>query len=842
MMMAGIAHEQAQAAANEVVEVLVQRRPHANLLRAAAPGAGAFNGNERALLPFGWERITVTNVPGTSTALETLLRDPDVIAVETNAEVTALALPSLAPNPSKAGLIRAAEEKESDDDPSRPQQWALDRIRASDAWRFTNGSAEVVVAVIDTGINYLHEDLATNLWSNPGEIPGNGIDDDGNGWVDDIHGVDVASDATGNDGDPFDEGVSGHRHGTMVAGIIGAARGNGRGISGVSPSVRIMAVRAIRASNHISLADELAAFEYVLAMKQRGVNIRAVNLSYGGLLFSLAERDALAALLDAGIVVCAAAGNDGLDNDRRARYPASHALPDLIAVAATDSSDRLAVFPFRNGSSNFGRRTVSLAAPGVGIFTTAGPEANDYEPEFWGTSAATPHVVGAVALLAAANPAATPGDIKAALMGSVDLVPALTNKVASRGRLNIARALDHPRVAAGPPRILRQPESQNLLAALPLKLACETAGLHPRALQWLRSDEPVPGATNAELVVQRTLPGHAGAYRLVVSNALGVTTSEVASVSFVPLAFTKPAVQRVARAGSALKLAPALKGPGPFRYQWLFNGESIPGATNAALKLTRITVAHEGHYSLVAENAFGAVTEPVTTLSVLEKPVITLPPLTQSAVQGGSVTWSAGFTGHPAPFQVTWQRGPVIYARETVISGSESYFTLTNIQPGHAGSWRVTVRNAASSTGARAAFKLGVMPDADRDGLPDVAQAPPTSWTNIVAQPEGDLDGDGVSNRAEIVAGTDPADAQSRLAIGEISRSSNGVVTLRFPAVSNRTYSVQMAGPETFTAGGVWVNVTSVPAARTNRYLTVRLPESAPPDAGFLRVITPRQP
>lgn len=823
------------------LELLVKRRSTPTVLRDAANDSPRIAPGSFPQL--GWERTSLRPDSNFDSGLAALLRDPEILAVETNIEVTALQLPAATMAAKANGILNAAEEKPAGDDPFRARQWALEQIRTPDAWRITNGSPEVIVAVIDTGINYLHEDLATNMWRNPGEIPGNGIDDDGNGWIDDLHGIDVASDAHGGDCDPFDEGVSGHFHGTMVAGIIGAAGQNSHGIAGISPVVRIMAVRAIRTSNRLALADELAALDYVLAMKRRGVNIRAVNLSYGGLPFSAAEREALAALLDADIAVIAAAGNSGQDNDRRSFYPASHTLPGMISVAATDSADRLAVFPQTYGSSHYGRRTVSLAAPGLGIFTTSGPHTADYEPAFWGTSAATPHVVGAAALLAAVNPAATPVDIKQALIESVDVVPALTNRLVSHGRLNIARAIDHPRIATGPPRLLRAPESQLLLAGEPLSLSGRTAGQHPRLLQWLHSGMPIPGATNEQLTFARTTHAHAGGYQLIVSNPLAVVTSAVASITFTPLVLARPAAQRTAHAGSTLRLAPGLRGPKPFRHQWLFNSEPIPHATNATLKISRLSTAHEGHYSLVAENEFGEVTALVTTLAVIEKPAIALAPVTQTVVQGGSATWSVSFTGHPGPFEVRWQRGTVIRARENLLNVGTAYFTLTNIQPADAGSWRVAIRHAASPSDARSTFKLVVLPDADGDGFPDNLAPLPSPWTSLLGHSlDADSDNDGMSNRDELAAGTHPTDPQSRLVIEAITRSPDGQVTIRFPAVSNRTYTVLFHPLSTSDAVSSWERLFDIPATRTNRQLRFTLPMPGQQEAGLLRLVTPRQP
>jgi subtilisin family serine protease len=219
-----------------------------------------------------------------------------------------------------------------------------------------------VLAVIDTGVAYNHGDLAANMWRNPGEIAGNNIDDDNNGYIDDVYGYDFAADRFGNqDSDPMDI----DSHGTHVAGTIGAVGNNGKGVCGVSWQVRVMALKAFRPDLHIFDSDCIEAIEYAVKMKREyGVNLVAINASFGGGGEDQLQKDAIAAAGDQGIAFVCAAGNDGGDNDAAPFYPAGYDLPNIVAVAATDVDDLLATF------SNYGANTVDLAAPGVGILST----------------------------------------------------------------------------------------------------------------------------------------------------------------------------------------------------------------------------------------------------------------------------------------------------------------------------------------------------------------------------------------------------------------------------------------------------------------------------------------
>ena len=347
-------------------------------------------------------------------------------------------------------------------------------IDATEAWDVTTGDAAVTVGILDTGVDYTHSDLAPNIWANPGESgegrETNGVDDDANGLVDDWHGWDWAG--APDDNDPSDE----HWHGTHVAGTVGARGNDGSGVAGVSWRVALAPLRVLDAAGSGQVSDLIAAYGYA---KQQG--LRIVNGSLGGAPPSQAEEDALAAAPDTLFVF--AAGNGGSDhlgdnNDALGggTYPCDYDLPNVICVAATDNKDRLASF------SNYGSVSVDLAAPGVGIPSTAPGD------DWWladGTSMATPHVSGAAALQWSRFPSATVAQVRTALLSSVDVKTSLVGKTVTGGRLNVYRALtDTPPPPRRPTRPLRCPRAARC-PPLRCRPRPRTSRLRPCA--WLRA-------------------------------------------------------------------------------------------------------------------------------------------------------------------------------------------------------------------------------------------------------------------------------------------------------------------------------------------------------------------
>jgi subtilisin family serine protease len=387
------------------------------VLRGAVGGAV-----RRSFRRLGMESLGLPAGLPQEEAIARLRRDPRVLYAQPNNVYVLAALP---------------------DDPLFGRLWALHNtglargfegadVGAPAAWERTTGSGDVVVAVVDTGIDYDHEDLAANIWTNPGEIPGNGIDDDGDGWADDVHGWDAAE----GDGDPMDD----IGHGTHVAGTIGAVGDNGVGVAGVSWRVKLMALRIFRTVDGQPVATDesvLGALEYVRAQRERGVPVVAVNCSWGGGSFSQALVDAITAQRE--VLFVAAAGNRGGDNDAAPFYPASYRLPNVLAVAASDDRDGLA------GFSNHGHRTVDLAAPGWDILSTMTAENiwgfQERYAGLYGTSMAAPHVAGLAALLKAQDPARDWRAIRNLILAGAEPRPALAGVTLTGGRMSAASSL-----------------------------------------------------------------------------------------------------------------------------------------------------------------------------------------------------------------------------------------------------------------------------------------------------------------------------------------------------------------------------------------------------------------
>jgi len=304
-------------------------------------------------------------------------------------------------------------------DLSYPSQWNLPIINAPTAWNAATDCAATPVAVIDSGVDYEHTDLAANIWSNLADVAGDGVDNDGNGYIDDTMGWDFVAD----DNDPMDE----NGHSTHVAGTIAAVGDNGQGVAGLCWDGQIMALRTFDAEGNGTVADVIEAMQYA-----RTKGARVVNASYAGADFSQAEYDEISLLNDSGILMVVAAGNEGADNDRLPSYPAGYDLPNIIAVAATDRNDRLASF------SNFGAATVHVAAPGDSIFSTY--VNNDYAFGS-GTSMAGPHVSGLAALVWNTNPGLAASQVRARILDGVDRLADLSGKIFTAGRINAYNSL-----------------------------------------------------------------------------------------------------------------------------------------------------------------------------------------------------------------------------------------------------------------------------------------------------------------------------------------------------------------------------------------------------------------
>jgi hypothetical protein len=388
-------------------ELLVKFRPGTRGMEKSNAHARAGGKTLKEFPGLGIHRVKLREGQSVEDAISLYAKNPNVAYAEPNYLIEFDALPN---------------------DPQFGELWNLHNvgqkgglpdadIDAPEAWDITAGSPDVVVAVIDTGIDYTHEDLAQNIWVNEAEYRGlPQVDDDGNGYVDDIYGIDTFDD----DSDPMD----GHFHGTHVAGTIGAVGENGTGVTGVNWAVTLLACKFMGGGAYGYTSGAIECLEYVRSLRDTGVNIIATNNSWGHYWFSQALRDTINAQRD--ILFLAGAGNDDSNNDRTPFYPAGYVLPNVVSVAASDGHDIRADF------SNFGRRSVHLGAPGVNILSTW-PD-NGYRI-LSGTSMAAPHAAGVAALIKAADSSRDWVAVRNLLLSGGDSLSSMDETITGR-RLN----------------------------------------------------------------------------------------------------------------------------------------------------------------------------------------------------------------------------------------------------------------------------------------------------------------------------------------------------------------------------------------------------------------------
>ncbi|MEG4634857.1 S8 family peptidase, partial [Microcoleus sp. AR_TQ3_B6] len=337
-------------------------------------------------------------------------------------------------SPTQQNLGTITPQTTTPNDPGYPQLWGLNNtgqsggtpdadIDAPEAWDIQTGNPNQVIGVIDSGVDYNHPDLVNNIWTNPGEIAGDGIDNDNNGFIDDVRGWDFAY----NDNDPMD--VFGH--GTHVAGTIAAKGNNSVGVTGVAWNAKIMPLKFLNDSNYGYTSNAVLALNYATA---KGVKL--TNNSWGGGPYSQCLYDAINTAGQQGALFIAAAGNGSQNTDITPHYPASYNLSNIISVASTTRTDALSTV--NDGGSNYGLTSVDLGAPGAQIYSTT-PGGN-YDLNS-GTSMASPHVTGAAALVWSQNPTWTAQQVKNQLLGTTDPIPALSGRTVSGGRLNLYNAL-----------------------------------------------------------------------------------------------------------------------------------------------------------------------------------------------------------------------------------------------------------------------------------------------------------------------------------------------------------------------------------------------------------------
>ncbi len=698
----------------------------------------------RVLARIGRTRMQVVRVASATTAARRLRRSRAVVWVEPNRRVCA----AMTPNDPFYSFF----------------QWDMPAIGMPAAWDVTRGAATAPVAIVDTGVDMSHPDLASSIWTNPGETGtdatgadrrANGVDDDGDGLVDDWRGWDFVA----GDNDPSDE----HGHGTHVAGIADARGNDAQGIAGVAWDARVMPIRVMDASGSGTVADIAAGMAYAVAH-----GARVVNASLGGPDFSQAIEDVVAASPQTLFVF--AAGNDGADNDTTPTYPCVSASPNVVCVAATDAADQLASW------SNHGLATVDLAAPGDGIWSDW-PGAGLMVLS--GTSMAAPHVAGAAALLFAAAPLLTPAGARAALLASVDQIPGLAGQVASGGRLDVAAALAFIGATAGPPPPLVTTSSAAAATSSSATLrgtvdpAGSTASYHfdygpTIAYGATTPDTTIDTAQSVAADIAGLVPATVYHFRLVATSAGGTTVGR--DLSFKTAALPVPSVLTRAATGVGLAGATLNGSVNPQGYATTYHfewgpstalGQTTPetsldagtASEYVAAQITGLSPNTRYWFRVVGTSANGSKAGITSSFLTLGLPVAT----TRAATGIGATTATATATVDAVGFATTYHfdYGPTTAlgssTAELPAGSAVGAVTVTaplwGLDPVTRIYFRVVATNVfGSDTGATGGFTTL--------GAPTVTSSLATGITSTAANIPGTINGFGYTTTYHVEYGT----------------------------------------------------------------------------------------
>ncbi len=629
-------------------------------------------------------------------------------------------------------------------------------IDAPEGWDIRRDASPVIVAVIDTGINYQHQDLVSNVWVNPGEIADNGIDDDGNGYIDDVHGINVI---TGS-GDPLDD----NGHGSHVAGTIGAAGDDGVGVVGVAWQARILGAKFLSSAGSGSTADAVACVDYAVEM---GASV--LNNSWGGGGFSQALADSIEAASEAGVVFVAAAGNAGSDNDAKPVYPANYDLPNVLSVASITRTGEL------SGFSNYGIESVDIAAPGSSILSCWQGETDAYKTVS-GTSMATPHASGILALLYAefgSEPMLN--QINRLKFGAV-LRQSLASRVDRGSVANLAASLGLTEAPFPPVLTSRLPRSLVLPVGQVAVLEAEVMSDSPVSYQWYFEDAPIDGETESRLEIVSLEAADSGIYKVVAQNEDGSTQTQArlwalepqadlqaaADSEFVSLLSYGSATWQVydfdsvvgetsIRSGEILdseesNLVARLEGPGELSFSWRLSSEAffdfgrlfVDGQPVAAAPFNgdwrRETVALEEariyqvewRYAKDLSASAGQDALFVDALQYVRAaesaPLIVEQPLGATVGPGASYELSVQALGEGLSY--AWSFEGVDLPGE-----NQATLLLENVDALDAGGYRALVSNAFGSAGSEVA-------EIEVAGVPASVAVPPQS---VVATPGQDV-------------------------------------------------------------------------------------------------------